>query len=74
MSTKLLLHTNQVLDNATRAALKDHLQAELAGETRLEPSTKPHLLFALYDPARATSQQLLAVVQKRGLSARFVDL
>ncbi|MBK5938413.1 hypothetical protein [Halochromatium roseum] len=74
MSTKLLLHTEQTLDNAARAALNHQLQAELGGETHLEPSSKPHLLFASHDPARATSQQLLAVLQKQGLSARFVDL
>ena len=74
MSPRLLLHTDQRFDTAARIALTHELQAALGSGTRLEPSRRPHLLFASHDAQKTTSRQLLAAIRRRGIKARFVDL
>jgi copper chaperone CopZ len=70
----VLVHVDQTLDHERLAALTGAIAA-LKGVASAEGhDAKPHLVIVSYDPAQVNSQDILAAVKARGVSAELIGL
>jgi hypothetical protein len=70
----VLVHIDQSLTHDRVAALK-RVIAGLNGVASAEGNDdKPHLVMIRYDPAKVTSQEILALVKAQGVGAELIGL
>ncbi len=74
MTSEILLHVDEEMDDAQRLALLSALGNPPNGPHADHHSRRPHLMFVAYDHAAVCPHDLVALAAEQGYHATVVDL